>query len=102
MCCVLDMEDWKELKTRVLHYIAKKPIVSGIITVVVTIVIAIITTVVNVVISVLLVENGSQFKGTQCHDESVIVSWCSFLICLSGTMRLCARSMELQVLGVTS
>lgn len=20
MCCVLDMEDWKELRTRVLHY----------------------------------------------------------------------------------
>lgn len=34
MCCVLDMEDWKELRTRVLHYIAKKPVVSGIITVV--------------------------------------------------------------------
>ena len=48
MCCVLDMQDWKELKTRVLHYVAKKLIVSGIITVVITIVIAIITTVVNV------------------------------------------------------
>ena len=48
MCCVLDTDDWKEMRTRVLHYIAKKPIVIGLITLVVTVVIAIITTVVNV------------------------------------------------------
>lgn len=48
MFCVLDMEDWKELRTKVLHFMAKKPIVSNIITVVVTIVIAIVTTVVTV------------------------------------------------------
>ncbi len=40
LCCVLDTGAWKKLKTRFWHFVAKKPIVIGIISVCFTIAVA--------------------------------------------------------------